>query len=268
MASTPPVTRPGSRVQRLAHGADLGDVAGVLVTWRDEVLQGWLEATREQPFHEARPEHAIADHIPALYDSVVTLLQRDSSPEASTSAPMEDPAVLHAAHEHARTRFEQGLQADDIVTEFRLLRQETGSALRRHLAADTPACDLMGAQLLLHDAFDGAMGVAVAALANRVEEVREDFLATSMHDVRQPMSTIKLSLQFALRLLTLPQPETAPAADALRRAEGETSRMVTLLSTLADASRIALGRLEPHVAPADLAELVRGAVARFDPQIA
>ncbi|MDQ3700225.1 MAG: sensor histidine kinase, partial [Chloroflexota bacterium] len=35
---------------------------------------------------------------------------------------------------------------------------------------------------------------------------------------------------------------------------------------LADASRIALGRLEPHVAPADLAYLMRGALARFDPQ--
>jgi signal transduction histidine kinase len=268
MSTTPPATRPGSRVQRLADGADLSGVASVLMTWRDEVLQGWLVATREQPFHQARPEHAVADHIPALYDAVVTLLRREASPQANTSAPMDDPAVLHAAHEHARTRFEQGLQADDIVTEFRLLRQETGSALRRHLHVDTRACDLMGGQLLLHDALDGAMCVAVAALANRVEEVREDFLATSMHDVRQPMATIKLSLQYALRLLTLPQPEPAPAADALRRAESETTRMVTLLTTLAEASRIALGRLEPHVARSDLAELVRGAVARFDPQSA
>ena len=36
-------------------------------------------------------------------------------------------------------RMDQGLAASDIVTEFRLLRQEIGRAMRAHLADSAPA---------------------------------------------------------------------------------------------------------------------------------
>src|SRR5437016_2002969 len=132
-----------SRVEQLAQGTDLGWVADVLSGRRDEILNGWLQAAIKQPFHAMRPERAVADHIPALFDALVAVLRRTAQRWLDTPAPLSDPAVLEAAQNHARDRFEQGLHPEDVVTEFRLLRQEIGGALRTHLADATPAGDVM-----------------------------------------------------------------------------------------------------------------------------
>src|SRR5205807_1166502 len=103
------------------------------------------------------------------------------------------------AQDHARARFEQGLQPTDVVTEFRLLRQEIGHALWAHLRDTVPASDVVGTELLVHDALDGAITLALHALTAHIEEVREDFLATTIHDTLQPLATIKGFLQFIAR---------------------------------------------------------------------
>ena len=54
-----------SRVEQLTRGTDLGWIASVLYGQRDAILKGWLDAAVKQPFHESRPERAVADHIPA-----------------------------------------------------------------------------------------------------------------------------------------------------------------------------------------------------------
>jgi signal transduction histidine kinase len=60
----------------------------------------------------------------------------------------------------------------------------------------------MGAELVVHDALDGAIGLALAALSSHVTEVRDEFLATTTHDVLQPMTGIKVSIQTARRELS------------------------------------------------------------------
>jgi len=95
--------------------------------------------------------------------------------------------LCEAAQQHASTRAEQGLQPADVVAEFRLLRQEIWNTLRQHLPDQIPTSDVIGAQVMLNDALDGAITVGLGALTARLEAVREDFLATTVHEVRQPM---------------------------------------------------------------------------------
>ncbi len=256
------------RVESFARGSDLGEVARILAQRRDEIVGRWGEVTSRQAFHLGRRQRVVADHIPQLFDALVALLQRSAPRWTEHGPPLDDPAVLRAARDHARTRFEQGLQAADIVVEFRLLRQEIGRALRLHLASDVPTGDVIGAELLVHDALDGAISLALSALSRQVEEMRDEVLATTVHDIQQPMSTIKVNQQLALRALGRPQPDVARAIDTIRRAEAEMDRMVALLDGLADASRLALGRLELHRAPTNLMELLRNAVGRLDPDTA
>jgi len=64
-----------------------------------------------------------------------------------------------------------------------------------------PATDVMGAELVVHDALDGAIGLALAPLSSHVTEVRDEFLATTTHDVLQPMTGIKVGIQTARREL-------------------------------------------------------------------
>jgi len=54
----------------------------------------------------------------------------------------------------------------------------------------------------------------------------------------------------------------------LRRVDGETSRMLLLLGTLSDASRLTLGRLEPQPVDADLGVITRACVERLEPDAA
>lgn len=254
-----------ARVERFTRGADLGWIADVLADRRDELLEGWLEATASQPFHRGRRERAVADHIPHLFDALIGLLQRAAPSSAAPGAPLDDPAVLAAAREHAHVRVAQGLQAADVVAEFRLLRQEIGRVLRFGLNDEAPTSDIIGAALLVNDALDEATALGLTALTLYVEEAREDFLATTVHEVRQPITTIKGFIQIAAHELTRPEPNLRRVADSLQRAGVATDRMARILATLTDVSRLTLGRLELKLALVDLAELIPGVVERLDP---
>jgi len=256
------------RVEHITRGADLGEVAGALARRRDEILGRWLEATSAQPFHVGRPKTGVSDHVPHLLDALVVVLHRVAPRWATAGAPLVDEAVLTAAQAHARVRFEQGLAPANIVTEFRLLRQEIGRALRDDLDDDMSVGDAIGAELLIHDALDGAITLALEALTSRVEEVRDEFLATTIHDIRQPITGIKGNVQLARRRLAGPDPDVRNVDDLLRRAELQTDRLLQIVATLADASRLALGRLEPHPVPTGLTTLVRAAVDQITPEAA
>ena len=253
------------RVGELTQGADLGRVAASLAEQRDEILGRWMAADSAQPFHAGRPFGAVADNIPELFDALVALMQRSAPPALTPGPPLDDPGVLNAARAHANRRFEQGLEATAIVAEFRLLRQEIGRALRVHLPSDVPADDLVGAELLVHDALDGAIALALSALTQQVEELREEFVATLVHDLRQPITTIKGHLQLVLRRLEAPAPDLERAADLLGRAEAEANRLGRLVDQLSEASRVALGRLDVRIERADLRELLEAAVGRLAP---
>ena len=119
-----------TRVQGMTRDVDFTWVAEQLVQQRDDLLDRWQRAAEAQPFHAGRKEGAVANHIPALIDALIVVLQRASPRPRAMSAPLHEPPVLAAAESHARMRMAQGLSASDIVTEFRLLRQEIGRALR------------------------------------------------------------------------------------------------------------------------------------------
>ncbi len=200
----PPESDVATRVEAITQDADLSWVVDLLRTRRDEILTRWLEAAADQPFHQARAEAAVADHIPALFDALTRLLTKNSAPSGNAGAPLEDPDVLSAAQSHARVRFEQGFSAPDIAIEFRLLRQEIGRALRRYVSDRSPTSDVVGAELLLHDALDGAVFLALTTLnehevaRRRAELALEEeravaagerlaIFATLGHDLKSPL---------------------------------------------------------------------------------
>src|SRR4051794_40585913 len=58
-----------------ARASDLSWVATALLACRESILENWLAVTTEQPFHRGRRDHAVADHIPALFDALMALLE-------------------------------------------------------------------------------------------------------------------------------------------------------------------------------------------------
>jgi signal transduction histidine kinase len=251
------------RVRTIATDADLADVAAALAMARESVLARWLEVTARQPFHAGRHDSGVADHIPPLFDAVVALLRQSSRPGDDMDAPLDDPAIVAAATAHAEVRFEQGLGPIAVVTEFRLLRQEIGRALIRTLDDAVPASDVVAGMAIVSDALDGSATVGLAALSDRIETLRESFLATTLHDVRQPITLVEGSLHLADRWLTAPEPDTDRVHETIVDALAATSELVAMIDTMSDASRVALGELHPDAEPASLEDLVRSVVASF-----
>src|SRR5688500_16964553 len=198
MSSEPPTPAIDERAKQLSRNADMRRVAKALVQQRALILQGWLKLASRQQFHAGHPDRAVADHIPALFDALTDLLSRDT-PGEDIEAPMDDAAVVAAAQAHAQMRFEQSLGPVAIATEFRLMRQVVSRALRVPLDEAVAIDDVVSSLAVVNDALDGATTIALSALTDRVEAVREDFLATTLHDVRQPIALIQASLLLAAR---------------------------------------------------------------------
>jgi signal transduction histidine kinase len=249
----------------MAHGADLAWVADALVERREDILSRWRDVTTHQPFHMGRRSLAVADHIPDLFDAIVALLQRTAAPAILSESPLLDPAVLDAAREHARVRFEQGLSAADVVTEFRLLRQELGRAIRGEVDDAAPTGDVVAATLLVHDALDGAIALALAALSVHLDDMRDEFLATTVHDVQQPITALKGYVQLTILQLDRPsfrRPEGRRSLAAGRcRDQPHVAAAQNIVGRIAFEARASRARL----ADADLGAILREHLDRLGP---
>lgn len=257
----------GDDVER--HVTDVTDdfdphrIVTALVDGRRDILARWLEVTARQPFHRERPDAAVADHIPELFDATVALLGRAGSPDDESTAPSDDPAVDAAATAHATVRFGQGLGPVAVVTEFRLLRLEISRALQDLLDDDVKATDVVASLALVGDALDGAASIGLASLSSRIEHLREAFLATTLHDVRQPITLVNGSLHLAQRWLVGPDLDPERVRESVVDALSATTELMAMIDTMSDASRVAMGELEPDPEPASLEAIVRDSLAAF-----
>jgi signal transduction histidine kinase len=85
--------------------------------------------------------------------------------------------------------------------------------------------DVVGAELLVNDALDGQLRSLSRASRAASEDLREDVLATTVHHIRQPITTVKANHQLALRALRRPDPQLERIGAALMSAETELDRL-------------------------------------------
>lgn len=261
-----PEPQPGSDVEGRLGGlvstSRLEPIADALATARDPILAAWLDAASRQPFHADHPDAAVADHIPVLFDAVVDFLRRHDEDDEHVT-PMADRAIVDAAGAHAQARFEQGLGPLAIVTEFRLLRHEIARSIGRLVDEDAAPKDVIAGIAVLDDALDGAATIGLAGLSERIESLREGFLATTLHDVRQPITLVEGSLHLAERWLSADEPDLHRLRETMSDAISATSELIAMIDTMSDASRVALGSLDPEPEPVSLGPLVRQSIDVF-----
>lgn len=268
MPDSQPMTDVTTRVEDFVQGGNLVWAADALATCRDEILSRWLEASKAQPFHLDRPDLTVADDIPRLYDALQAYVRRVAPSYVETSAPLDDDGIRAAAQSHALARVNNGLRPPDVMTEFRLLRQEIGRALRLEVPLHTPTDDIVTANLLLNDALDGAAALALEALTDRLEQMREEFLATTVHEVRQPVTKISGFAQLAERMLDRPDLDPGRIRDALGQIRDASAQMSVLLEALVDSSQNALGGLVLQPQDAEISTILSDVVQHLEPEVA
>ena len=261
MTADRPVPDVDTRVETLAEGADLAPVAEVLEASHDEIVDRWLRQARRQPFHRDQADLAVADHIPALLRAIAGVIRRGGPPEIDVEAPLDDEAVARAAAAHAKARFEQGLGPVAIATEFRLLRQEISAVLIQRLDDHLLASDVVSSIMVVSDALDGATILALAGLTERIEVLREEFLATTLHDVRQPITVVEGSLVLAARWLDRPAFDAGQLAETIHGALLASQELSLFVDALSDASQLAMASLRLDREPVPASEVVGAAIA-------
>ncbi|MBZ4395946.1 MULTISPECIES: hybrid sensor histidine kinase/response regulator [unclassified Myxococcus] len=91
-------------------------------------------------------------------------------------------------------------------------------------------------------------------------QVREEFMSIASHELKTPLTPLKLGLYTMERRLTLGQPlELSTVLKSKRQVE----RLVGLVDDLLDASRLDAGRLALDLAPLELGQLVAEVVDHF-----
>lgn len=247
-----------------AASRDLHAVADALRSERPRILEGWLATARAQPFHAAQPAATVSDDIPRLFDALVDLIGRASSVGEAVAPPRQDDLVETAARSHAAARAEQGLRPPDIAIEFRILRQEISHGLARQISDTLPASDVVVGIAVISDGIDAAITVALDALSRRIETLREEFLATTLHDMRQPVAVIASALHVLARHLRTADGAHVDDPEIIADAIAAAAEVSHSVDTLADASQVAMGAVTTDLELVDLAQLVDEAIEAIE----
>jgi signal transduction histidine kinase len=124
--------------------------------------------------------------------------------------------------------------------------------------------DLSLAQDVAHH---GALAIEDARLyqsAQNAKQARDELLAVVSHDLRNYLSTIRMSAEVLSHMLSNQDlPKTTKPLDALRRAA---CRMEQLIRSLRDATMIETGRLTIHPTKQDVASLLDDSMKTLSPQ--
>jgi signal transduction histidine kinase len=113
------------------------------------------------------------------------------------------------------------------------------------------------------DSLRTAVGEAAEAL-----RARDELFSIATHEIRSPLTSLRLHAQALIRGLAREPPDVARARRAILEVERHAERITTLADQLLDVSRIRSGRLDLERAPMDLAALVREVATRFGAEAA
>jgi signal transduction histidine kinase len=156
-----------------------------------------------------------------------------------------------------------------LLVERRVVRPiRAMTAAARRIATERVELEVPGADRddelgVLATAMTGMASDLVRANADLARSVaaRDEFLSVASHELKTPLTSLKLHLQNARRRWPAGAPEPVPpwVAAALRQID----RLEALIADLLDLARIRAGRFQLRPAPVDVSELVRGAAERL-----
>ena len=107
---------------------------------------------------------------------------------------------------------------------------------------------------------------AIAKDLQKAVSSRDDFLSVASHELKTPLTVLKLQLQLNHRA-TKPEQNLIPSAEKLQKffrvCLDQTNRLDNLVEDLLDVTRIQQGKLKFHFEEIDLLALVQEQVAQF-----
>ena len=227
-----------------------------IVGFSPEHEQQWW-ASWDRPF---RLDERLPPHLAArLRSGEPGLIESTQQPEWWHPLFAEMTSLLVPMH-----------MGDTLVGVLRLEEQRLAPAgTRQQEKAVTLAVARLGALVLERERLlrDRTEAQASELALRETQAQMETFLGMAGHELKNPLTSLKLALQLAerrLRRLVPHEPDTphdlAPFLDQLGLAAHQATRLERLVNELLDVSRVRAGKLDLRPEPADLAAIVGEAV--------
>ena len=156
-----------------------------------------------------------------------------------------------ASDSHGVERVGSGFHITDVVSEYRALRASVLRLWRESL----PQPDLNDIDDITRfdESLDQSLARGVGSYSKRIDESRQMFLAILSHDLRNPLSCIRMAADMVA--IDNEDPATADTMSIIRT---NADAMMQLIADLIDFSSSGLGRAMPmNCGPVDLEELCR-----------
>lgn len=174
-------------------------------------LSAFIESAREQIIAESvqyattlpqlgnQAVSVLRDHLPLVLDAIVLDLQQPQTRAQSIAksqgiGPTFSPET--AAQTHGQLRARSGLNIEQLVAEYRVLRS---SVLRLWADAHEPDAHVIADTMRFNEAIDQAVADSVAFHAAETESWRNIFLGVLGHDLRGPLNAMLLTAEVLRR---------------------------------------------------------------------
>ena len=235
-------------------------IADYLEQHRDEILDRWRDAAKEEPAQAERlakmDDRELLDHLPALTEALIGVLRGE-----------EESLVEDDARRHGHQRRLDGYSVVDVLWELTIFRrvflavmQEASGAVAVSIRVDgsTTILDLLDlcarASIEQHVNETERERDAAASRAGNLETQRQRFLGTLSHELRNQIQPIL----FGLQRLKNSDP-TDHQLRALEMIERQTRHQSFLIEDLLDLNRTQIGKIELKRSLVDLRECLRHA---------
>lgn len=163
----------------------------------------------------------------------------------------------NASDLHGVERVGSGFHITDVVSEYRALRASVLRLWRESLPR--PGLNDIDDITRFDESLDQSLASGVASYAKRIDESRQMFLAILSHDLRSPLSCIRM----AADIVSLDNKDP-DVAQLLLMIKSNTDAMMQLVSDLIDFSSSGLGRAMPlNRGPVNLSELCHEVIESF-----
>jgi signal transduction histidine kinase len=226
---------------------------------KETILLRWRERVRQLPSAKGLDVPALNDHMPALLDEMAQLL-REHSADA-----FEEKLLSGSPPMHGRQRLDDGFDIAEVVAEYHEMR-----GCIYELAEDHEIVIRGRSLQIVNRIIDEAIGLAVQTYATKraleIQQHRAEQLAFVAHDLRTPLSAVRLAADYLELTLTehLTSTDAAEMIQILKRNVQQLGDLITrIIKEHSDAQTQLEQRLERRTI--DLWPLVQEVIHNLAP---
>ncbi len=224
---------------------------------REDILSRWLSRVRDEVKTAGDLQYPILINTMPLF---IERLAESICPECSrkTATESSNHAEEHGGERARITRY----GPEQIIQEYQILREVVREVVQK-IVALTPSEDA-----IIQKSFDRAVQEAMTAFFLVHGRLREQFVATLTHDLRNPIGAVKLAAELIEEII-LEQPEEQANRELrplLSRILKNAKRADRMIQDMLDASVVQIGeRLSVRISEGNLKDLVLEAIGERPP---